>query len=79
MAGVASEDTLYICSGCNTPTKREHLTVKKAVFLTMGAGGQTIRSRVRHWLCPACLIEDGDYQAPPFSQAAVRRVRAAAS
>jgi hypothetical protein len=35
--------------------------VKKAVFLTMGEGGRTIRSRVTDWLCGRCAASDVDW------------------
>jgi hypothetical protein len=35
--------------------------VKKAVFLTMGEGGRTIRSRVTDWLCGRCAAGDDDW------------------
>lgn len=51
----------YICTSCLSPTRRADLTVKKAVFLEMGAGAKTIRSRVIDWLCADCLASDPDY------------------
>jgi hypothetical protein len=51
----------YRCTGCQAKTKRDDLTVKKSVFLEMGAGGKTIRSRVTGWLCPSCVVIDEDW------------------
>jgi hypothetical protein len=56
----------YICTGCKTPTQRELLMVKKAVFLEMGAGGRTFKSRVVGWLCPNCVRIDTDWNQPKF-------------
>lgn len=57
----------YICSRCNTPTPRNLLTAKKAVFLEMGERAKTIRSRVTHWLCPNCIAADADWNQPAYS------------
>lgn len=54
----------YKCTQCGTRTAREKLIVKKAVFLTMGSGGRTVRSRVKDWLCAACLAIDNDFNIP---------------
>lgn len=56
----------YICTGCEQMFDREELTVKKAVFLEMGVGARTKRSRVVAWLCPGCLRKDGQYTLPAF-------------
>jgi hypothetical protein len=57
----------YICSSCKRPKKRSELTVKKAVFLEMGAGARTRRSRVVAWLCGGCLVQDEQYCQPAFT------------
>lgn len=54
----------YKCTNCNARTSRDNLTVKKAVFLRMGEGGATIKSRVVQWLCKACLLSDEDFNRP---------------
>lgn len=56
----------YVCSECQAPTERELLTVKKVLFLEMGVGARTLRSRVIGWLCPRCVATDEDYNAPSY-------------
>ena len=51
----------YYCTRCNISTKRELLTVKKAVFTEVGMYAKTIRSRTTDWLCPNCVATDPDY------------------
>jgi hypothetical protein len=58
----------YVCSRCGTPTRRDLLTVKKAVFLEMGVRARTLRSRVCHWLCPNCVAKDEDWNREPYVQ-----------
>lgn len=58
---------IYACTKCNRVTQREYLVVKKVVFLSMGIGGRTLRSRVTDWLCPDCRLKDDDYSLPAFS------------
>lgn len=63
---------VYKCTRCgNSPGEtpeeaRELLTVKKVSFLGMGTGAKTLRSRVIAWLCPKCVSEDDDWNAPAF-------------
>lgn len=57
----------YACTRCRRPYPREELTVKKAVFLEMGEGARTIRSRVVAWLCHYCLEKDVDFQREKFN------------
>jgi hypothetical protein len=54
-------ERLYACTRCGEPKTRDQLMVKKAVFLTMGEGGRTIRSRVTDWLCGRCASADPDW------------------
>ena len=56
----------YICTHCGNPTQRDLLTVKKIVFLEMGLGGRTVRSRVNGWLCPSCVAGDSEWNREPF-------------
>ena len=56
----------YACTRCGKPTPRDKLMVKKAVFLEMGEGARTFRSRVTDWLCPACVAEDLDWKREKF-------------
>jgi hypothetical protein len=56
----------YVCSGCEQPTRRDRLTVKKAVFLGMGERASTLRSRVVGWLCPGCVQKDNDWNQTPY-------------
>jgi len=61
---------LYRCqnSKCLNPdVGRALLTVKKVVFLEMGPGGRTVRSRVTAWLCPVCTAEDNDWNREKFA------------
>lgn len=51
----------YACTRCGQVKSRDQLMVKKAVFLTMGEGGRTIRSRVTEWLCGTCAADDPDW------------------
>lgn len=51
----------YVCHNCNQPTDRKLLTVKKVLFLEMGVGARTLRSRVVGWLCPDCVAKDADF------------------
>lgn len=57
----------YACSHCGKTKKREELTVKKCVFLEMGAGARTKRARVLAWLCGECLHTDPTYLMPAFT------------
>lgn len=57
----------YGCTRCGADTVRNLLTVKKAVFLEMGEGGRTLRSRVTDWLCPECVAKDADWNRPKFA------------
>lgn len=57
----------YACTRCGKDCNRELLTVKKAMFVGMGEGSDTKRSRVTDWLCPDCLKKDGDYNREKFS------------
>lgn len=57
----------YACTNCQRPTKRDDLTVKKSLFVEMGAGSRTVRSRVVAWLCNSCLIQDVDFRREKFS------------
>lgn len=56
----------YKCTRCNRHVGRRDLTVKKAIFVEMGEGGRTLRSRVVGWLCGICLKEDTQYSLPSF-------------
>lgn len=56
----------YKCTRCGKPTERSLLTVKKVVFLEMGLGGRTIRSRVVDWLCPHDIALDDDWNREKF-------------
>lgn len=58
----------YICNMCGSSTPRELLTVKKVLFLEMGPGAKTIRSRVDSWLCPECTKSDSHWQLPAHRQ-----------
>lgn len=62
----------YSCNGCGQPTKRDMLTVKKALFTTMGEGSSTSKSRVVAWLCPTCVKADPDWKLPPNRTPAAR-------
>ena len=64
----------YRCSSCGNEYARHELTVKKSVFLEMGEGARTIRSRVTGWLCGGCLREDSDYNRQPQVQRKVVKV-----
>jgi rubredoxin len=55
----------YNCTNCGEVTARDKLTVKRITFLEMGAGARTKQSRVIAWLCPACLIDDEDFNREP--------------
>jgi len=56
----------YACTRCGNSVGRELLVVKKAVFLEMGEGGRTYRSRVTGWLCPPCVAADEDWNREKF-------------
>lgn len=62
--GVNNRTREYKCTKCHKPTPREQLVVKKIMFLGMGAGGRTMRTRVRDWLCPQCVTKDNDWRQP---------------
>jgi hypothetical protein len=61
----------YRCTRCGTIPEvpenmpdlspRDFLTVKKILFVEMGAGGRSLRSRVAEWLCPPCVAADPDW------------------
>lgn len=57
----------YACTRCEAPTQRDKLMVKKAVFLEMGEGARTFKSRVVGWLCPKCVSQDEDWQREKFN------------
>lgn len=57
----------YGCTRCKTPCDRDVLTVKKALFVDMGEGASTKRSRVVDWLCQTCLKLDPDYNREKFN------------
>lgn len=63
---MANERT-YACTQCGRPTERKLLMVKKAVFLEMGEGARTFRSRVVGWLCPTCVASDIDWNREKFN------------
>lgn len=67
----------YKCQRCGTPTSRELLTVKKVLFVEMGAGAKIIRSRVQSWLCPPCVKTDPDWLMPAHRSPEDRPVGAA--
>lgn len=52
----------YKCTGCGTESSHEKLTVKRAVFTTMGQNFKTIRSRTVGWLCETCRNADNDWK-----------------
>lgn len=54
----------YKCTQCNAPTQRDLLTVKKVVFLEMGANARSIKTRTADWLCPSCLNKDEHWNIP---------------
>lgn len=56
----------YRCSNCDQVTDRKLLTVKKVLFLEMGVGARTLKSRVVGWLCPRCVARDGDFNLPSY-------------
>ena len=64
----------YKCTRCDTPQKRDLLTVKKVSFLEMGTGGRVVRSRVTHWLCPSCVSKDEDFNREPFKAPGSERI-----
>lgn len=59
----------YACTNpeCGREVPREQLVVKKAVFLEMGEGARTLRSRVVGWLCPVCVSKDPDWNREKFN------------
>ena len=67
-------DDYYKCSVCGRVVGRDNLRVKRVVFKTLGAKGQTVKSNTESWLCiipaddggPACLDLDASYKAPPM-------------
>lgn len=60
----------YKCSGCNEDCERSLLSVKKVMFTAMGAGAQTLRSRVVGHFCPRCVAQDPDYNREPYGTTA---------
>ena len=56
----------YKCTKCGAQSTRELLTVKKVLFLEMGVGARTLRSRVIGWLCPPCVAADEQYNAESY-------------
>lgn len=72
--------TDYRCGQCGKTCLRDLLVVKKIVFAKLGAGGKTVRSRTKVWLCPDCLEVDPDYKtqafdAPGMKSGPLERVR----
>lgn len=63
---------VYECSVCKRGEAdgitRDDLVVKKVLFLTMGAGANTIASRVTGWLCEPCLFADEDWNREPHQR-----------
>lgn len=64
---------VYECSNCTSSPGRELLTVKKVMFVEMGVGGRTLRSRVTGWLCPECVARDPDYKREAFQAPNIHR------
>lgn len=58
----------YHCTGCGKRTDRDKLTVKKAVFTSMGSRARTFKSRVTRQICPDCLTKDPDWNREPYSE-----------
>jgi hypothetical protein len=64
----------YRCTCCGRVVGKDNLRSKRAVFKTLGAGGQQIKSTTTAWLCivpqddgsPSCLEKDPDFQAEPL-------------
>ena len=78
--------TQYKCSECEREFPNGTGLVRKKIdFQEIGAGGRTIRSRVKAWLCKdKCMPADPDFNLPAFrapgSQSpALERVRKAQS
>jgi hypothetical protein len=72
----------YQCSECgweaaSQPETRSLLTVKKVMFLEMGVGGRTLKSRIIGRLCPKCVETDPDYIKEPFDRPYVVKQREA--
>lgn len=64
----------YECTRCQREVGRGNLRVKKAVFVEMGKGAPTVKSRVVAWLCiipkengaPSCCDLDHDWNAKAY-------------
>lgn len=60
----------YRCSRCGRGepegVNRDVLVVKKVMFVGMGEGSRTLRSRVTDWLCPDCVVIDDDWRRRAF-------------
>lgn len=66
MAGTTRYQKSYACHNCGAVTPRDRLTVKKSVFTTMGSPSKTVKSRVKAWLCPDCLVKDPDWNLEAY-------------
>jgi len=62
-----AQERNYGCTNCGAQTQRDLLMVKKVVFLEMGEGARTHRSRVVGWLCPKCVAADPDWNREKFN------------
>lgn len=60
------KEYVYLCSKCRQAFSHDDLTVKRAVFQTMGRNQKTLRSRTVSWLCRACLKQDEDYNKKKY-------------
>lgn len=67
---------IYHCSTCKNVTDRSLLMAKKVVFLTMGEGGKTLKSRVVSWQCPTCVVKDPHWNLDAFKAPGSKYLRA---
>lgn len=61
-------DATRKCTGCGNTFHREQLTVKRAVFDTMGQKYKRLKSRTVGWLCAPCLEGDPDWTQERWSK-----------
>ena len=67
--GGARREIRYDCTLCGKKQKRDDLTVKRSVFMTIGKRPYVLRSRTVAWLCPACLAVDPGWLSEAYHDA----------
>lgn len=66
---------VYKCTRCGKMPvpgdnfqSKDLLLAKKVYFFQMGHSGKAVRTRTVEWLCPACIEQDPDWNAPEYPE-----------